>query len=86
MRSHALFYDDTVTFFSRRPTFSPDGSFLMTPTGLFKPDSPEVDDLVATLGCVISSSREGKGTAWAVLDSLKKRRGEGKGMRIACCS
>ncbi|KDO34994.1 hypothetical protein SPRG_01057 [Saprolegnia parasitica CBS 223.65] len=40
---HAMFHDDTFTAFSRRLTWTPDGSYCLVPTGLFKPTSTTVD-------------------------------------------
>jgi chromatin assembly factor 1 subunit B len=39
-----LFHDDTVTSFFRRLAWSPDGSFVALPTGLYKP-SPHAPPL-----------------------------------------
>ncbi|EQC41260.1 hypothetical protein SDRG_01235 [Saprolegnia diclina VS20] len=40
---HAMFHDDTFPAFSRRLTWTPDGSYCLVPTGLFKPTSTTVD-------------------------------------------
>lgn len=36
---HALFYDESMPSFFRRPSWSPDGSFVIIPAGIYKEDT-----------------------------------------------
>eukprot|EP01035_Chromulina_nebulosa_P020755 gene20755-26911_t len=55
--SRHLFADATVPCFFRRPTFSPDGSLIILPTGIYRPNQVEGHSLVTQTFCTYIISR-----------------------------